>query len=286
MDRYAQDIGHEVGVGSSSSGCRTPAFGQQKKCRRRSCIECFGFVHQTLEKDRSASGARRFESQASPRATAQVVSKAKEHADANPAARRAGRWLLVRFVDGKTHRTSHPNDVQRQLSSESRVENPASVGLHFAKIAASSPATRPRCPGAVASCRMAADKKGAARWGQAIVFLDESGFLLQPTVRQTWAPSGCTPIFVESARYDRLSAVGVLSISPVRRQMDFSFPLHAANIDTSLLIPFLRELHLHFRHRIVLIWGNLRVHFKTAKFFCSSIRPGFGLNICRLTVRS
>jgi transposase len=97
--------------------------------------------------------------------------------------------------------------------------------------------------------------------------LDESGFMLQPTVRRTWAPSGQTPVLVESARHDRISAIGALSISPQRRWMDFSFQLHPRTIDTSLLIPFLRALHHHFRHRVVLVWDNLRVHFKTAKYF-------------------
>lgn len=91
--------------------------------------------------------------------------------------------------------------------------------------------------------------------------------MLQPTVRRTWARSGQTPILVESARHDRISAIGAFSISPVRRWMDFSFQLHHRNIDTSLLIPFLQALHHRFRHRVVVVWDNLRAHFKTAKYF-------------------
>jgi transposase len=114
---------------------------------------------------------------------------------------------------------------------------------------------------------MAADKKGAARWRQPIVFLDESGFMLQPTVRRTWAPPGHTPILIESARRDRISAIGAFSISPILRRMDFPFQLHRRNIDTSLLIPFLHALHNRFRHRVVLVWDNLSAHYKTAKYF-------------------
>ncbi len=99
------------------------------------------------------------------------------------------------------------------------------------------------------------------------MFLDESGFMLQPTVRRSWAPSGHTPVLVESARRDRLSAIGALSISPVRRWMDFSFQLHHRNVDTSLLIPFLHALHDRFRRRVVLVWDNLPAHYKTAKYF-------------------
>jgi len=49
--------------------------------------------------------------------------------------------------------------------------------------------------------------------------------------------------------------------------MDFSFQLHDRNVDTSLLIPFLHALHNRFRRRVVLVWDNLRVHYKTAKYF-------------------
>ena len=49
--------------------------------------------------------------------------------------------------------------------------------------------------------------------------------------------------------------------------MNFFFQLHDRNIDTSLLIPFLQNLHHWFRRRVVLIWDNLRVHYKTAKYF-------------------
>ena len=41
---------------------------------------------------------------------------------------------------------------------------------------------------------MAAGKKNAARLGAHLVFIDESGFQLIPSVRRTWAPRGETPI--------------------------------------------------------------------------------------------
>jgi hypothetical protein len=37
-------------------------------------------------------------------------------------------------------------------------------------------------------------KKSARRRGALIVFQDESGFLLLPSVRSTWAPRGKTPV--------------------------------------------------------------------------------------------
>ena len=54
---------------------------------------------------------------------------------------------------------------------------------------------------------LAAHKKKARRRGRSIVFLDESGFMLQPTVRRTWAPQGQTPIHLSWDRHDRLSVI-------------------------------------------------------------------------------
>jgi len=41
---------------------------------------------------------------------------------------------------------------------------------------------------------MAPGKKNASRLGAHLVFVDESGFLLIPSVRRTWAPTGKTPL--------------------------------------------------------------------------------------------
>ena len=40
-----------------------------------------------------------------------------------------------------------------------------------------------------------------------LVFLDESGFMLQPLLRRTWAPQGETPLSHAWDRHDRLSVI-------------------------------------------------------------------------------
>jgi hypothetical protein len=54
---------------------------------------------------------------------------------------------------------------------------------------------------------VACSKKNAARLAAHIVFVDESGFLLIPTVRKTWSPVGQTPVVRHSYRHDRISAI-------------------------------------------------------------------------------
>src|SRR6202041_2849021 len=47
-----------------------------------------------------------------------------------------------------------------------------------------------------------------------LVFLDESGYMLTPTVRRTWAPRGQGAVLDSWDRRDRLSAISCLTVSP------------------------------------------------------------------------
>jgi hypothetical protein len=47
---------------------------------------------------------------------------------------------------------------------------------------------------------MAPGKKNAARLKAALVFIDESGFLMAPYVRRSWAPKGATPVLYQCGR--------------------------------------------------------------------------------------
>jgi transposase len=53
--------------------------------------------------------------------------------------------------------------------------------------------------------------RAARERGAHLVFLDESGYMLTPTVRRTWAPIGQTPLLSCWDRRDRLSAIGCSS---------------------------------------------------------------------------
>ncbi len=59
-------------------------------------------------------------------------------------------------------------------------------------------------------------QKNARRAGRSLVFLDESGFMLQPVCRRPWAPRGQTPILRQWDRRDRLSALSALTVAPRR----------------------------------------------------------------------
>jgi transposase len=107
---------------------------------------------------------------------------------------------------------------------------------------------------------VAACKKNAARLGAHIVFVDESGFALLPSVLKTWAPRGETPIVRHRFRRLRLSAISGVSVSPLRRRVGLYALLGEASIGHVEVLHFLRELLRHLRGRLVVLWDNAQIH--------------------------
>jgi transposase len=96
--------------------------------------------------------------------------------------------------------------------------------------------------------------------GAHIVFVDESGFMLIPTVRRTWAPLGQTPLIHYRYNHARISVIGGLSISPKRRKLGFYFRLHAKNIARDEVEDFLWYLLKHLRGHVFVIWDGASIH--------------------------
>lgn len=119
----------------------------------------------------------------------------------------------------------------------------------------------------MAKAGLATNKKGARETLTPLVFLDESGFMLQPVRRRTWAPSGQTPIQRAWDRHERISAISVICVSPRKHDLSHYFQLLRENANTEHIIWFLRALHHHYGRRVVLIWDRYAVHRAAAAFF-------------------
>ena len=107
---------------------------------------------------------------------------------------------------------------------------------------------------------MARGKKNARRLGAHIVFVDEAGFLLIPSVRRTWAPRGHTPVLRHRYRHDRISVISGLSVSPRRHRMSLYFQLHDHNIRQMEVCEFLQHLLHHLRGPVIVLWDNANIH--------------------------
>jgi transposase len=107
---------------------------------------------------------------------------------------------------------------------------------------------------------VADDQKKTRRLGAYLAFVDESGFLLIPTVRRTWAPRGKTPLLYHSYRRDRISTIAALTVSPSRRRLGVYVQFHRKNITGVEVISFLRGLLRHLTRPVVMIWDGGSIH--------------------------
>jgi len=108
--------------------------------------------------------------------------------------------------------------------------------------------------------RLAGSKKNAARLAAHIVFVDESGFLLIPTVRKTWSPVGQTPIVPHCYRHDRISAISGISVSPRRFHCTLYCQLFEDNIQGEEAAHFLRHLLRQIPGHVIVLWDNGQIH--------------------------
>jgi len=95
-----------------------------------------------------------------------------------------------------------------------------------------------------------------------LAFIDESGFMLAPTLRRTYAPSGHAPVAKITDPHGRISVIGAITLSPECRQVDLTFQLSAdnANFNGQSIAAFLRLLYERVRNPITVIWDSVRIH--------------------------
>jgi len=107
---------------------------------------------------------------------------------------------------------------------------------------------------------MAPCKKNAVRLAAHVVFIDESGFLLIPSVRKTWSPVGQTPLLRYRYRHDRISAISGIAVSPKRFHCTLYCHLYEDNIQGEEVLTFLRHLLRQIRGHLIVLLDNGAVH--------------------------
>jgi transposase len=104
--------------------------------------------------------------------------------------------------------------------------------------------------------------------GAHVVVVDDSGFTMIPTVRRTWVLVGQTP-GIHYYRRDRVSSIGVFSISPNRRRLSLYFRLHPKQISQDEVYDFLWYLLRHLRGHVVVAWDEAAIHDpRSLRDFC------------------
>jgi transposase len=102
----------------------------------------------------------------------------------------------------------------------------------------------------------------ARQRGAHLVFLDESGYMLTPTVRRTWAPRGRGVVLDCWDRRDRLSAISCLTVSPKANRLNLYFQILPHNVHGEDVVAFLKELKRTLGRPLTVLWDGGQVHSK------------------------
>jgi transposase len=107
---------------------------------------------------------------------------------------------------------------------------------------------------------LASFEKRARRQNALIVFEDESGVSLLPSVRATWAPRGQTPVLRHPFNWKRLSLAGALAYEPDGCDAHLVFELRPGAYNDEMLIEFLSHVNEIEQRSVLLIWDGLPAH--------------------------
>ena len=109
---------------------------------------------------------------------------------------------------------------------------------------------------------MAAHPKKARRQGAHLVLIDESGLLMAPLVRRSWAPRGHPPELHQSgAHRQKVSVAAALWLSPRRDQLGLYFrTLPNGYFDNWSVAAFLEAMMGELAGRFVVVWDGGTMH--------------------------
>ena len=111
--------------------------------------------------------------------------------------------------------------------------------------------------------RMASHKKGAIEQNAILVFEDESGFSLRPSVHRTWAPRGQTPVMKHKSNWKRLSAIGAITCEAGASGRELLLRFEDRPVNEDIVVSFVEGLKAHLGRRVVLLWDGLPSHRST-----------------------
>jgi transposase len=105
--------------------------------------------------------------------------------------------------------------------------------------------------------RRLAEERGAH-----VVFIDEAGFMLQPTLRRTFAPRGSRAVTRVSDPHARISTACAIGVSPKRKRLSLYFRLLSDNTNFTgqSVASFLRYVSQELRSPLTVIWDSIPIH--------------------------
>jgi transposase len=102
---------------------------------------------------------------------------------------------------------------------------------------------------------MAGDQKKAEREARTLVWIDEAGFYLLPSVVRTYAPCGQTPVLRAPLSYDHVSAISAITPAGQLLMQVQETAYHGTDV-----VRFLKHVLRHIEGKLLLLWDGASIH--------------------------
>ena len=111
-------------------------------------------------------------------------------------------------------------------------------------------------------------EKKAKRLGITLIFWDESNFSLAPIRGTTWCEIDKPMVLRETYSRQSQTGPGMITMTPVRQQLEFRFTMFDGAMNTEMMIFFLTMVHYYYGcKKVMIILDRLPAHLAAQKYF-------------------
>jgi transposase len=109
-----------------------------------------------------------------------------------------------------------------------------------------------------------------------LAFVDETGFMLNPLVRRTYAPRGKTPVNRVVDPHARISVIGAITVDPRREHIGMTYNMLGdnANFRGPGVAYFVRTLLAEIGGPVTILWDRITIHSCEEVERCLKAAPG------------
>jgi len=110
-------------------------------------------------------------------------------------------------------------------------------------------------------------EKKAKKLGITLIFWDETGLGLSPIRGTTWCEVGKPIVLRETYSRQSQTGLGMITMTPVRQQLEFRFTMFDGAMNTELMIFFLTMVRRYYGKQVMIIFDSLSSHISAQKYF-------------------
>jgi transposase len=105
-------------------------------------------------------------------------------------------------------------------------------------------------------------QRNAVKRGATLVFIDETGFMMYPTLRRSFSPRGEPPVNHVTNPHGRISTIGAITFRPTDGQLGWHYAMldDNNNFRGPGVVAFLKQLGTAISGPMTVVWDQIIIH--------------------------